>query len=212
MKFRKTSVGATLLAALLLFTATAGCSPETEPEPVTTDSGDQTTETPAESPAETETGFTVTSEAFADGEAIPVKYCLESVDGGQNVSIPLEWTGAPDDTASFVVTMIDTHPVANEWVHWIVIDLPASTTGLPEGASDSTIPDVADELDNSFGEDRYGGPAPPPGSGDHEYLVTVYALDAATVVMPERPSADDIAAAVEGHVLASARVTGVFGR
>lgn len=205
-------MGAALAVIALLGVAVTGCSGDAEPEPVA-DTADEAVESPAETPQESgAVGFTVTSAAFADGGVIPVKYCLASVNGGENVSIPLEWTGAPDGTASFVVAMIDTHPVANDWVHWIVIDLPASTTGLPEGASDSAIPDAADELDNSFGEDRYGGPAPPPGSGDHEYVVTVYALDTTTVVMPEQPSAADIASAIEGHVLASASVAGVFGR
>lgn len=215
MTITRASAVAALAVLALLGAAVAGCAGDPEPEPAATETGaDQDmAESPAETPPESDAaGFTVTSTAFADGGAIPVKYCLESVSGGQNVSIPLAWSGAPAGTASFVVAMIDTHPVAASWVHWIVIDLPASTTGLPEGASDSAIPDVADELDNTFGEDRYGGAAPPPGSGDHTYVITVYALDTETIAMPEQPSAGDIAAAVEGHVLASASVTGVFGR
>jgi len=209
----RASLSAVLLASALLCVAVAGCSPDTEPEPATTGAEQESAESPAEpATGDPEVGFTVSSAAFGDGETIPVKYCLETVDGGTNTSIPLAWSGAPDGTASFVVSMIDTHAVANDWVHWIVIDLPASTSSLPEGASGSAIPDDADELDSSFGEDRYGGPAPPPGSGDHSYVVTVYALDTATVVMPEQPSAADIETALEEHVLASASITGVFGR
>lgn len=212
MNIARASGGLALVTIALLGMGVAGCSTESESEPVA-DAVEETAEGPTETPPESAAmSFTLTSAAFADGGTVSAKYCLESVDGGQNVSIPLEWSGAPDGTASFVVSMIDTHPMANDWVHWIVIDLPATTTGLPEGASDSAIPDVADELDNTFGEDRYGGPAPPPGSGDHEYVVTVYALDVATIAMPEQPSAADIVSALEGHVLASASVTGVFGR
>lgn len=213
MRVAGSGVLAATLAATLFCITIAGCAADTDPEPTGTGTPGQTDESPAEPVAEEPVaGFTLSSSAFADGGTIPARYCLESVDGGQNISIPVDWSGAPAGTASFVVSMIDTHPVANDWVHWIVIDLPATTTGLPEGASDSAIPDVADELDNTFGEDRYGGPAPPPGSGDHEYVVTVYALDVATIAMPEQPSAADIASAVEGHVLASVSVTGVFGR
>ena len=213
MKLKKTSSGAVLLAVALLSVAVVGCSPDAEPEPVTTEAEQESAESPAEpATGDAEAGFTVSSAAFADGEAIPATYCLGTVTGGTNTSIPLVWSGAPDGTASFVVAMIDTHPVANDWVHWIVIDLPASTTGLQEGASGTSIPDGADELESSFGEDRYGGPAPPPGSGDHTYVVTVYALDTATVVMSDQPSAADIESALEGHVLASASITGVFGR
>lgn len=213
MSVTRSGVLAAMLAAMLLGLTAAGCATDADPGSTETGSAGSTTESPAEAPSEgAEAVFTVTSAAFADGETIPAKYCLEGVSGGQNVSIPLAWTGAPDGTLSFVVSMIDIHPVANDWVHWIVIDLPATTTGLPEGASGSAIPDAADELVNSFGEDRYGGPAPSPGSGEHEYVVTVYALDVATVTMPEQPSAADIASAVEGHVLASASLTGVFGR
>jgi len=106
----------------------------------------------------------ITSSAFQDGDKIPLKYVMPGA-GGQNFSVPLNWSGAPAGTRSFALTMVDPHPVANNWVHWLVIDLPQDTTSLPEGASGGKMPKGAVELKNSFGETGYGGPQPPRGSG-----------------------------------------------
>jgi Raf kinase inhibitor-like YbhB/YbcL family protein len=156
--------------------------------------------------------FALICPAFGDGQTIPFAYCLDTVEGGENVSLPLLWENAPDDTVSLALTMIDTSPSADDWVHWIVVAIPPSANSLPQGASGSSMPDGAQELKSSFGDPGYGGPAPPRGSGEHKYVVTVYALDVPTIDLPAQPSAAEIAAGLEGHVLASASVTGIFGR
>ena len=91
----------------------------------------------------------ITSSAFPDGGKIPLSYVMPGA-GGQNVSVPLSWSGAPAYTQSFVLAMVDPHPVANNWVHWLVIDLPKDSTSLPEGASGRTMPPGTQELKNSF--------------------------------------------------------------
>jgi Raf kinase inhibitor-like YbhB/YbcL family protein len=108
----------------------------------------------------------ISSSAFQDGGKIPLKYVMPGA-GGQNVSVPLSWTGAPAETESFALAMVDPHPVARNWVHWLVIDIPKNSTSLPEGASGKSMPQGAAELQNSYGKMGYGGPQPPPGSGDH---------------------------------------------
>lgn len=153
----------------------------------------------------------VTSPAFADGGRIPVEHCMKGVPGGRNISPPLAWDGAPPGTLSFAVFMIDRHPVARDWVHWAVVDLPPATTNLPAGASGSLAPPTR-ELVNTFGERGYGGPMPPPGTGDHPYEVMVYALDVAKLDLPGTPKAADIARALEGHALAKGVITCVFSR
>ncbi|MDI6692066.1 MAG: YbhB/YbcL family Raf kinase inhibitor-like protein [Anaerosomatales bacterium] len=153
----------------------------------------------------------VTSPAFQDGGRIPAEHCMKGVPGGKNVSIPLSWTGAPPGTASFAVFVIDRHPIARNWVHWAVVDVPPSVTSLTAGASGS-IPAPARELVNTFGDRGYGGPMPPPGTGDHLYEVTVYALDVPTLEVPTAPSAADLERAVAGHVLAAGTITGIFSR
>lgn len=153
----------------------------------------------------------ITSSAFTDGGRIPAKHCMTGVEGGANISIPLAWTGAPAETSSFAVFIVDRHPIARNWVHWAVVDLPPSAASLPAGVSGALDP-PARELVNTYGARGYGGPMPPSGSGDHRYEITVYALDVDRLDIPDAPTAADIDRAVAGHVLAKATLTGVFSR
>jgi Raf kinase inhibitor-like YbhB/YbcL family protein len=151
------------------------------------------------------------SSAFTDGGKIPQKYVMLGA-GGQNVSLPLQWTGVPDGTKSFALSIVDPHPVANNWVHWLVINLPPTTSGLEEGASGQNMPAGAVELNNSFGKPGYGGPQPPPGSGDHPYVVTLYALKVDKLDLKPDTKLAGFQKAVEGKVLDTAKITGYYGR
>jgi Raf kinase inhibitor-like YbhB/YbcL family protein len=153
----------------------------------------------------------ITSAAFQDGGKIPLKYVMPGA-GGQNVSVPLNWSNAPAGTQSFALAMVDPHPVARNWVHWLVVDLPKAATGLAEGASGRSLPQGAVELTNSFGSPGYGGPQPPPGSGDHPYVFTLYALSAPQVNIGKKASLAVFQQALEGKILATAKITGYFGR
>ncbi len=153
----------------------------------------------------------LTSQAFKDGGRIPVKYVMPGA-GGENVSPPLEWQGAPKGTMSFALLCIDPHPIARNWIHWMVINIPANVTTLPEGASGKNMPPGAKELKNSFGFVGYGGPQPPPGTGDHPYVFTIYALDVKTIDLPEKTSLSEFHKVIDKHTLAKASITGYFGR
>jgi Raf kinase inhibitor-like YbhB/YbcL family protein len=153
----------------------------------------------------------ISSSAFQDGGKIPLKYVMPGA-GGKNVSVPLTWKGAPTGTQSFALTMVDPHPIARNWVHWMVIDLPKESAALPESASGPGMPKGAVELQNSFGKPGYGGPQPPPGSGDHPYVFTLYALNVPTVDLGKNASLAAFKQALEGKTLATATITGYFGR
>ncbi len=155
--------------------------------------------------------LTVSSTAFAEGETIPTKYCATGVDGGRNTSPSLAWSTPPEGTRSILIAMIDQHPIARRWVHWVVADVAPSVTAFTEGASGSLSP-PARELENTSRGAGYSGPEPPDGSGYHEYVVTVYALDIDSPVFPSAPTAASIAHAVDGHTLASGTLTGIFER
>jgi hypothetical protein len=157
------------------------------------------------------TTMQITSTAFPDGGKIPLQYVMPGA-GGQNISVPLSWSGAPAGTQSFALSMVDPHPVANNWVHWLVIDLPKDSTSIPEGASARKMPQGAQELNNSFGDTGYGGPQPPRGSGDHPYVFTLYALSAPKVEVGKRAGLAAFKQALEGKILATATLTGYFGR
>ena len=153
----------------------------------------------------------ITSNAFPDGGKIPLPYVMSGA-GGQNVSVPLSWSGAPAGTQSFALAMVDPHPIARNWVHWLVIDLPKDSTSIPEGASGQKMPKGAVELKNSFGETGYGGPQPPRGSGDHPYVFTLYALSVPKVKLGRDAGLAAFQQALEGKILATATLTGYFGR
>lgn len=205
---------AILLAGALTVLLVTGCSDESG------QSGEDSTDAVGESSVEeaTEDGggsdtqeFTVSSEAFEDGGEIEVRYCNVGVDGAENLSIPLSWDGAPEATQSFALIMVDRHDIADEWVHWMVTGIPASTTTLVEGESGS-MPTGAVELLSTNGERGYQGPEPPVGSGDHEYETLVFALDAANVEVAEDATYGEFLDAIEADHLAETSISGYFGR
>ncbi len=103
----------------------------------------------------------VHSSAFTDGGRLPLRFAARGI-GGRDASPPLSWTGIPQGTASLAVTCVDHHPVAREFLHWLVVDLPADLPFLAEGASLSAmIPAGARELLGTAGRIGYVGPRPP---------------------------------------------------
>ncbi|MFC5702861.1 YbhB/YbcL family Raf kinase inhibitor-like protein [Cohnella faecalis] len=149
--------------------------------------------------------FELTSSAFKNGGRIDEKYT------GANTNFPLAWNGAPKGTKSFAVFTVDLHPVADEWVHWVVIDLPADTKELGENVSGTDqLPQGSKELGNSFGPKGYGGPTPPAGSGDHEYKTILYALDVEKLDIPDSVSYAGFSKLVESHVIEKTELSGFY--
>jgi len=153
----------------------------------------------------------ISSSAFKDGERIPVQYVMPGA-GGKNLSIPLTWKNVPSGTKSFALSMVDPHPVAQNWVHWLVINIPSQVTSLEEGASGKKMPAGSKELINSFGDIGYGGPQPPTGTGEHPYVVTIYALTVEKLDLTMNASLPQFKRALEGKVIGSASITGKYGR
>lgn len=153
----------------------------------------------------------LSSPAFENGGKIPVRYVMPGA-GGDNVSIPLVWKDPPKGTRSFALSIVDPHPVARNWVHWLVTNIPAEANGLPEGSSNKKMPSGAVELTNSFGSAGYGGPQPPKGTGDHPYVATLYALSVDKLNLGSKTDLGTFKKALQGNVLAEAAVTGHFGR
>jgi Raf kinase inhibitor-like YbhB/YbcL family protein len=149
------------------------------------------------------------SPAFKDGGAIPSHYA-RSAAGGHNVSIPLKWAGAPGGTKSFALSIVDQHPVARKWVHWMVINIPMDVSSFPEGASGKNMPPGALEIRNSFGDAGYGGPQPPKGTGPHAYVITIYALKDTVLDLKPNATLADFQNAIEGKTLDQASITGFF--
>jgi len=153
----------------------------------------------------------VSSAAFKDKGKIPVQYVMPGA-GGQNLSVPLTWKNVPPGTKSFALSMVDIHPIAQNWVHWLAINISSQITALEEGESGMKMPAGAMELKNSFGDIGYGGPQPPPGTGDHTYVVTIYALTVERLGLGANASLSQFKKALEGKVIGSASITGFYGR
>jgi Raf kinase inhibitor-like YbhB/YbcL family protein len=126
--------------------------------------------------------FSVTSNDLREGEklAIPQVSGIFGA-GGQDVSPQLAWSGFPEATQSFVVTMCDPEaPTVTGFWHWAVVNVPANVNELPGGAGDesgSELPAGAFQLPNDARMARYCGAGPPPGHGRHRYIFAVLALD-----------------------------------
>lgn len=155
----------------------------------------------------------VMSDAFAEGDTIPVRYTCE----GDNVSPPLRWENAPPGTVSFVVIVDDPDAPGRTFLHWLVYAIPAEATSLPEGvapAEESEDPTAEGELRqgvNDFGDRGYGGPCPPHGDPPHRYRFQVLAIDEEVSVSNGAPIAT-VMEAIDGHVLAKGTLTATFGR
>ncbi|WP_037603346.1 YbhB/YbcL family Raf kinase inhibitor-like protein [Streptacidiphilus rugosus] len=122
--------------------------------------------------------FTLTSNDIASGERIADAHAHHSAGGG-NASPHLSWSGAPAGTRSYAVTCLDPDaPTGSGAWHWLLVNLPATTTELPTGAGgEAKLADGAFHTRNDLGGDGYDGAAPPPGDRPHRYLFAVHALD-----------------------------------
>jgi Raf kinase inhibitor-like YbhB/YbcL family protein len=153
----------------------------------------------------------ITSSAFKDQGKIPIQYVMPGA-GGKNISIPVTWKNVPTGTKSFALSIVDPHPVAQNWVHWLVINIPKEVTSIEEGASRKKMPTGSLELKNSFGDIGYGGPQPPKGTGDHPYVVTLYALKVEKLELGVNITLSAFKKAIEEKVIESVSITGMYGR
>ncbi|BBP05299.1 hypothetical protein TPL01_14740 [Sulfuriferula plumbiphila] len=153
-------------------------------------------------------GMTMTSTAFAHHGAIPEHYTCDATD----TSPPLAWAGVPVGAKSLVLIVDDPDapdPAAPQrtWVHWLLYNLPPTSSGLAEGVT--ALPAGTLEGINDWKRTGYGGPCPP--IGRHRYFHKLYALD---VVLPnlDRPSKAALEKAMQGHILAQTELIGLYQR
>lgn len=140
----------------------------------------------------------ITSAAFEQGAAIPVKYSCD----GQDISPPLAWSGTPEEAQSLVLITDDPDAPVGTWVHWVMFDIPVDTNSLPEG-----VQDAGTDGNNSWGRTGYGGPCPP--SGAHRYFYKLYALDTMLNLEPGATK-EDVEKAMQGHILSQGELMGKY--
>ena len=194
----------------------------------------------------------ISSESFGHGGPIPAEFALGARDGfGGNRNPQLAWDEAPEGTRSFALLCIDAdaptdpslagkdgveipveHP-RGEFVHWAMVDIPATVRGVAAGSCSDGVdrggkrapagPAGARQGLNDYtgwfaGDAQlagdyfgYDGPYPPPNDlRTHRYFFRVFALDTDRLAVGERFSAADVFRAMHGHVLAEASTHGTY--
>jgi Raf kinase inhibitor-like YbhB/YbcL family protein len=231
MQRRRSSPRFAAIAAMLVIVTACGSGPNAT-GPASTDGGSTGATQPSTSPAPAGAGtpagstgasvtpaspsptttpgttptpgpFTLTSSAFADGEPIP---SAQTCDGADR-SPPLAWTGVPTGAGALALVVDD--PDARDFVHWLVIDLPAGATGSLPGnlAAGASSPRQGR---NDFGRVGWGGPCPP--SGTHHYRFTLSAL-AAPLGLNGHPDGSAVRQALrDATIIGRASLTGTYHR
>lgn len=162
----------------------------------------------------------LTTSAWPDGGQIPTKY----TQAGEQVSPELAWTNVPAGTQSFVVNMLDPDVSVQRGTetqpHWIVWNIPASATGMPEGVkAGPNLPDGSHQI--SASGPQYRGPGAGANGPLHHYTLEVYALDttidvtASTTTQPVTAAIEtraNVMKAMQGHVIGKAVYVGLFRR
>jgi hypothetical protein len=150
--------------------------------------------------------FVLTSPALTEGARVPAPFACADYDH-LGKSPPLSWSAPPEGTVEIAITVVD--PDAQDFKHWGLINLPADTRSLPEGASPGgALPASAHDLQNDFEKVGYGGPCPPPGT-PHRYVFTVYALKRPVT----RTKLDDgLLRTLAESAIATSKITAVYSR
>lgn len=151
----------------------------------------------------------LSSSAFEHNHKMPFKYTCD----GMDISPPLAWGGVPEGSKSLALICDDPDAPGRTWVHWVVYNIPAQTSQLPEA-----VPTVAEMTNgarqgkNDFGRIGYGGACPPQGHGVHRYFFKLYALDTMLVLKETAVDKNSLVKAMQGHVLAETQLIARYKR
>lgn len=160
--------------------------------------------------------FTLTSTDVTDGQPQPVAQASVAfgVPGAEEKSPQLSWSGAPDDTKSYVITQYDPDaPTVSGFWHWAIVNVPGSVSELATDAGNadgSGLPEGSFMLKNDAGFAGYLGSAPPAGHGPHRYVTTVHALNVDALEVPPEASNAFLMFNVLGACIARATITPTF--
>lgn len=141
----------------------------------------------------------ILSSAFEHNQQLPAKYTCK----GENISPPLQFLEVPVEAKSLVLIVDDPDTPNGDFVHWIVFNIPITTTQIVENSTPAGIEGVT-----GFGQNGYGGPCPP--SATHRYFFRLYALDS-MLDLPESADKQAVESTMQGHILDQAELIGLFG-
>ncbi|MGR8981326.1 MAG: YbhB/YbcL family Raf kinase inhibitor-like protein [Gammaproteobacteria bacterium] len=163
-------------------------------------------------PAEEEAAksMTLTSSAFVHENALPKEFTCD----GADISPPLAWSEVPEGAKSLALIVDDPDaptPVLPlmTWVHWLLYNIPATVSELPQNISAEGLPKGTLEGKNGWKETGYKGPCPP--IGRHHYFFKLYALN---TLLPNlnQPDKAALEKAMEGHIIEHAELIGTYKR
>jgi len=151
--------------------------------------------------------ISISSDAFKAGTSLPVEYTCD----GEDHSPALLWDTVPAGTRSIALIVDDPDAPGKTFVHWVIYNIPANSTGLPAAMpKDSSLNDGSLQGKNDFSRIGYNGPCPPPGK-PHRYFFKVYAID--TVLdLESGATKSQLEVAMSGHILAQGEMIGKYGR
>ena len=159
--------------------------------------------------------FTLSSNTLG-GEATKIEEFNGFGCTGKNESPQLSWKNAPEGTKSFAITMYDPDaPTGSGWWHWVVFDIPTSTTELVANAGDIKLnltPEGTIQSITNYGAQGYGGPCPPQGHGLHQYIITVYALKTDTLGLDENTNPAVVGYYLWNNTIAKASIVSYYKR
>ncbi len=159
--------------------------------------------------------FTLSSNTLG-GEATKIEEFNGFGCTGKNESPQLSWKNAPEGTKSFAITMYDPDaPTGSGWWHWVVFDIPTSTTELVANAGDIKLnltPEGTIQSITNYGAQGYGGPCPPQGHGLHQYIITVYALKTDTLGLDKNTNPAIVGYYLWNNTLAKASIVSYYKR
>ena len=162
-------------------------------------------------------GFTLTSPTIKPASMLTEAQVFKGFGcEGKNTSPALKWSGAPSGTKSYAVTVYDPDaPTGSGWWHWVVYNIPASATELPEGAGGTDgkgLPAGAAQGRTDFGSAGFGGACPPKGDKPHRYIFTVHAMKTDKIEVPADASAALVGFMLNANRLAKASFEARYGR
>ncbi len=152
--------------------------------------------------------LSLTSSAFGAGQGIPAVHTCD----GRNLSPPLSWSGISPKAKSLALIMEDPDapdPAAPQriWVHWVLYNIPANTSGLTAGMLPAALPPGTLQGANDSKHVGYDGPCPPVGR--HRYFFRLFALD---LVLPDlgNPGKAKLEQAMQDHVIDQTELIGLY--
>lgn len=146
--------------------------------------------------------LSLTSDAFQNGQPIPVSYTCD----GSDQRPVIHWSDPPPGTKSFALVIDDPDAPSGTFRHWGVFDIPPSARSI--GGEQR----LGSEVTNDFGKPGYGGPCPPQGHGPHHYHFKIFALDVDRLEVGSGAKVADVERLAARHAIAKGELVGTYER